>query len=359
MVEEFSEIFKHEPKESLINKDFLDILKMLAPGTSLRVALDDLLRAKMGALIVFDNGNISGLVEGGFEINHKFSSQKLVELAKMDGAIVLSRDGKEILLANSLLIPDSSIFTKETGTRHKAAERISKQARTISVAVSERKNKISIYYGDSFYELESSSEVLRKASETLQILEKQKEAYDNFIWKFNLLELTNSVTIKDLCLILQKIEIIRKISKIVKRHLIELGKEGTVVNVRLRELLDDLEPEEELILRDYFKENYSENLGILDKMDFEELLDYFNISKSFFDELHDDFIFPRGVRILSKLDLPDRLVDLLLGNFNNLKEILNARERTLLEIFGDEYMVSLFRREIYELKERIGLLRIN
>lgn len=359
MTEKISEIFKQESKESSINKDFLDILKMLAPGTSLRVALDDLLRAKMGALIVFDNGNLSGLIEGGFEINHKFSSQKLVELAKLDGGIILSRDGKEILLVNSLLVPDHTIFTKETGTRHKAAERISKQARTISVAVSERKNKISIYYDGSSYELESSSEVLRKASETLQILEKQKEAYDNLLWKFNLLELTQSVTIKDLCIILQKIEIIKKISKIVKRYLIELGKEGKVVEVRLRELLGSLEIEEELILKDYFKENYSENLIILERMDFDDLLDYFNISKSFFEELHDDFIYPRGMRILSKLNLPERIVDLLLGNFKNFKEIFNSRERDLLNIFGDESMISLFRKELYEFKERVGLFRIS
>ncbi len=359
MVEEFSGIIKQEPKEQRLNKGFLDVLRMLAPGTSLRVALDDLLRAKMGALVVFDNGHVSELVEGGFDINHKFSPQKLVELAKMDGAIVLSRDGKEILFANTLLVPDSSIFTKETGTRHKAAERISKQAGTISVAVSERKNKISIYYEDSSYELESSSEILRKASETLQVLEKQKEDYGSYHWRFNLLELRHSVTIKDLCLILQKIEIIKKISKIVRRYLVELGKEGKVVEVRLRELLDDLESEEVLILKDYFRENYSENLSFLNKMEFDDLLDYFNISKSFFEELHDDFIYPKGIRILSKLDVPERVVDLLMGNFNNFREILNAKGDTLVGILGDEAMVSLFRREIYEFKDRMSLTRPN
>jgi diadenylate cyclase len=273
----------------------------------------------------------------------------------MDGAIVLSKDGKEILFANTLLVPDSSIFTKETGTRHKAAERISKQAKTISVAVSERKNKISIYYEDSFYELESSSEILRKASETLQVLEKQKESYDLFLWRFNILELRHSVTIKDLCLILQKIEIIKKISKIVKRYLVELGKEGKVVEVRLKELLGDLESEESLILKDYFRENYLENLSVLNKMGFDELLDYFNISKSFFEELHDDFIHPRGLRILSKLDIPERFMDLLIGNFNNFKEVLDASEDSLKRILGDEGTVRLFKREIGEFKERVNL----
>jgi DNA integrity scanning protein DisA with diadenylate cyclase activity len=94
-------------------------------------------------------------------------------------------------------------------------------------------------------------------------------------------------------------------------------------------------------------------------MDFDDLLDYFTISKSFFDELHDDFIYPRGIRILSKIDIPERFADLLLGNFTNLKEILNTNGDSLMRIFGDESMVSLFRREIYEFKDRLSLTRPN
>ena len=148
--------------------------------------------------IVFDNGKVGReLIEGGFKIGTKFSSQKLVELAKMDGAIILSKDGKEILYANTLLTPEIAIHTKETGTRHKAAERIAKQTKTIVLAVSERKNKISLYQGDTTYELQNSSEILRRASETLQILEKQRELFDTLLENLNDLELQKNSTIKD------------------------------------------------------------------------------------------------------------------------------------------------------------------
>src|SRR3989338_5813363 len=117
-------------------KDFLEILKTISPGTSIRTALDDLLNARMGALIVFENEYLEGIMEKGFKINSKFSSQKLVELAKMDGAIILSNDGKRILYANTLLLPSQEVKTKETGTRHKAAERTAKQANALAIAIS-------------------------------------------------------------------------------------------------------------------------------------------------------------------------------------------------------------------------------
>ena len=120
--------------------ELIDVLKMFSPGTSIRSALDDVLRAKLGALIVIDKEGISSIVEGGFKINCKFVPQRLAELSKMDGATILSKDLKKILYANTFLDPNVNIMTKETGTRHKAAERTAKQFNTIVVSVSERKN---------------------------------------------------------------------------------------------------------------------------------------------------------------------------------------------------------------------------
>jgi len=205
---EIKELFVPKNQNEVIlekEKDFADVLKMFAPGTSIRTSLDDLLRARMGALIVFDNGFLSNIIEKGFVINCKFTTQKLVELAKMDGAIILSRDGKKILSANALLNPNVDLPTSETGTRHKAAERTAKQSKTIVVAVSERKNKISLFYGDISYRLENSSEVLRRATETLHMLEKQKEVFNELLDNLNLLELRKIVSVNDVSLVLQRI----------------------------------------------------------------------------------------------------------------------------------------------------------
>lgn len=342
--------------EGKIEKDFNDILKMVAPGTSLRVALDDLLRAKMGALIAFDNGEIpEGAIEGGFKIGTKFTPQKLVELAKMDGAIVLSKDAKEILLVNTLLVPDVSIHTKETGTRHKAAERIAKQAKTIAIAVSERKNKISLYYGNTSYQLQRSSEILRRASETLQILEKQRDVFDELLDNLNLLELQKASTVKDVCLVLQRVEIIKRISELVLRYLIELGREGMIVRMRLKELMGNLEKEEEMILRDYFGTEHNSFLEILNNMDFDFLLEPMNISRLLFEELHDKAISPKGIRILGKTNMLDRYVDLLTGNFENLSKILSANHKELLEVLESEAMVAFFQEEVYNMREKVSL----
>jgi len=349
--------FPDAKESSPAKKDFMDVLKMVSPGTSLRVGLDDLLRAKMGALIVFENEMTGPLIEGGFGINVKFTSQRLVELAKMDGAIILSNDGKKIISANTLLFPSIEISTKETGTRHKAAERTAKQANTLTIAVSERKNKISVYYGQIHHQLDQSSEVLRRASETLQILEKQRDAYDESLDALNAVELRKIATINDVCLVLQRVEIIKRISEVVKRYLIELGREGSIVKMRLKELIGNLEKEEISILKDYFGSEYNNSLSILESMDFDFLLEPMNISRMLFDELHDRSVSPRGIRILQKTNMLDRYIDLLTGNFETLNDILSASEEKLLKVMESEAMVAFFREEMYNLREKINLGR--
>ena len=98
-------------------EDFINVLKKFAPGTSVRTVIDDLIRAKIGALIVIDKEGLSNIIDGGFRINCRFTPQKLVELAKMDGAIILSEDLKRIIYVNTLLNPSIKIKTKETESK--------------------------------------------------------------------------------------------------------------------------------------------------------------------------------------------------------------------------------------------------
>jgi len=358
---EIKELFIPQGQQSEIvdnpEKDFIDVLKMFAPGTSLRTALDDLLRARMGALIVFDNGYLGTIVERGFKINCKFSSQKLVELCKMDGAIILSRNGKKILSANALLMPSGNISTKETGTRHKSAERTSKQAKTIVIAVSERKNKISIYYGDINYRLESTSEIFRKATETLQILEKQKELFNELLDNLNVLELRRIATTNDVCLVLQRGEIIKRISEIVRRYLVELGKEGSIISIRMKELMSNVYKEQEMILKDYFGQEFSSSLELLEKMNFEFLIEPLSVIRVLFDEVHHKTIYPKGYRILSKTNLLEHYVESLISHFGSLDKVLVSKDKELLEVLESEEIISFFREEIYNLKEKLSIGR--
>jgi len=353
--EEISDLFipRTEQEKTVIEKDFMDVLKMVAPGTSIRVAMDDLLNAGMGALIVIDNGNISSAYQKGFAIHSKFSSQKLVELAKMDGAIILSGNVKKILYANSFLSPDPEITTRETGTRHKSAERTARQTGAIVIAISERKKKITVYQGDKRHELKESSEILRRAAETLQILEKQKESFNETITNLNLMELQRAVTVKDVCGVIQRFEIIKRISEIVKRYLIELGREGAIVSMSLKDLTKGLDKEEELLLKDYFGANHSYAEKVLEKMDFDFLLEPLNISRMLFEELHDKQISPKGLRILTKTNILERYIHSLIAHFQFLDKILLANDEELLKIFQNEGMLAFFKEEIYSLREKL------
>jgi diadenylate cyclase len=331
----------------------INILKKVSPGTSIRTALDDLLRANIGALIAIDSEGLSSITSGGFRINAKFTPQKLVELAKMDGAIILSDDLKRILYANILLSPKVTITTKETGTRHQAAERTAKQIKTIVIAVSERKKKISIYYDEIKHELENTSEVLRRATETLQILEKQKEIYNDLLTNLNVLEINNLITTTEVCNILQRIEIIKRIEDIVKRYLIELGKEGAIVSMRLKELTKNIHTERELILNDYFPNELERANSTLENMNFDFLIETTNLSRILFHELQDKNISPKGKRILKKTNFLEKDIDTLINNFNTLDKIFDAPEKNLLEIFQNENLAKALAKELQKLREKI------
>ena len=342
-------------KESVLDgkQDFLEVLRIFAPGTAVRTALDDILRAQMGALIVVDREGLQDIIEGGFKTNCRFSAQRLVELAKMDGAIVLSSDLKKILYSNTLLAPSAKVSTKETGTRHKAAERTAKQLGTIVIAVSERKNKITIYFRDQSYHLEQTSEVLRRAAETLQILEKQKEIFNDLISHLNVLEMTNLTTTSDVCNVMQSLENVRRISENVRKYLVELGKEGTIVSMRLKELTRNLAKEREFLLRDYFGSKHQKADELLRNLNFDFLLETSNISRILFGELHDRPISPHGLRILSKTNLLDKDIQMILNSFGGLDKVFDADRDALASTFKNEDMINSITRDLKNLKEKI------
>ena len=206
-----------------------EVLKMIAPGTPIRDGLENILKAKTGALIVIgDTKEVLDLVDGGFQLDVEYTSSRLYELAKMDGAIVLSSDTKKILFANAQLIPDYSISTSETGTRHRTAERVAKQTGAIVIAISQRRNIITVYRGDKKYALEDISKILTKANQALQTLEKYKSVLDEAIINLNALEFNDLVTIYDVAIVIQKIEMVMRITNIIEKYVIELGQEGTL-----------------------------------------------------------------------------------------------------------------------------------
>ncbi len=332
--------------------DIFEILKIISPGTEIRVSLDDILRAGTGALIVVMNDSISKLVEGGFKVNCKFTPQRLNELSKMDGAVILSEDLKKILFANVLLIPDPNIPTSETGTRHKAAERTAKQAGTLAIAVSERRKKITIYYGDTKYVLKNAEEILGRATETLQILEKQREIYDDLLTNLNVLEVTGLVSLSDVCNILQRTEMIDRIEASIKKSIVELGKDANIIRMRLKELTRGIEKTAQFIVRDYTSKPEKVRELISD-ISFDDLLDTEGISKLLFNRNSEESVHPKGHRILSRIRINSEEMNLILSSFSDLNSILNSGTEELAKVFNNSEFAERFQRELAGLRENI------
>ena len=210
--------------EKMPSEEFLiDILKIIAPGTKFREGLDNILKAKTGALIVIgDSEEIMDIADGGFKINEEYTPSRLYELAKMDGAIILSKDLKKILLANTQIIPSPKIPTQETGTRHRTAERTAKQTGELVISISQRRNIITVFKGNFRYTIESTSKIISKANQALQTLSNYKKVFDTKLGILNEYEFNDIVTLDNVITCIQRAEMVMRVADQVKRFIYEL-----------------------------------------------------------------------------------------------------------------------------------------
>lgn len=329
-----------------LNKDntVTDILKLISPGTPIREGLDNILKAKTGALIVMDDTKEAlELVDGGFFINEDYTSSKLYELAKMDGAIVLSSDLKKILYANAQLIPSPEISTKETGTRHRTAERTAKQTGALVVSISQRRNIITVFKGNTRYTIQDTSTVLNRANQALQTLEKYKKVFDTKLSILNEYEFNDIVTLDNVITAIQRAEMVMKIVEEVQKGIYELGQEGRLLTMQLEELVGGLEKEELLIVKDYLANNKKKTpekiLQEIIDLDYEDLLKPQIIAKilgyGLFDNYDEVGVYTRGYRLLSKIPrMPNNIVDNLVHKFKTFQHVLAADIPMLDEVEG-------------------------
>ena len=273
-----------------------EILKLIAPGTAIREGLENILRAKTGALLLITDNNdtIKEVVDGGFSINEDYTSSKLYELAKMDGAIVLSGDLKKILFANAQLIPSRDIETKETGTRHRTAERTAKQTGELVISISQRRNIITVFKGNDRYVLEDTDVVLNKANQGVQTLEKYKKVFDNKLSILNEYEFNDIVTLENVIVAIQRAEMVMRIVDEIQAQIYELGSDGRLVKMQLEELVGGIEKEELLIIKDYMvkgkKKRTPETVyDELSELSYEDLTKESNIAKLLGFETFDNY----------------------------------------------------------------------
>jgi len=259
-----------------MNRELLEMLKIVAPGTEIRIGLNNIINGKIGALIVIGNSKeVLDLVYGGFYINCEFTPSNLYELAKMDGGIILSSDCKKILYANTQLLPCSHIISKETGTRHKTAERVAKQTNSLVIAISERRGIITLYKGNCKYILRDINEVLNRANQGIQTLQKYRKTLDESLNNLNVLEFENTVTLYDVNKIIREMEMVWRIKKEIDMYISELGIEGRLLKMQQMELLNGVEKDRVNIIKDYsgdLSKNPSTIWEEISKLSLEELL---------------------------------------------------------------------------------------
>ena len=321
-----------------------DVLKLISPGTPIRDGLENILKAKTGALIVIgDSKDVLDIVDGGFSLDVEYTPSRLYELAKMDGAIILSSDFKRILFANTQLIPSSNIITVETGTRHRTAERTAKQTGEIVISISQRRNIITIFKGNERYVLEDTSRVISKANQALQTVEKYKKVFDSKLSILNEYEFNDIVTLENVITAIQRAEMVMKIVDEVQKSLYELGEEGRLLEMQLEELIGGLEKEELLIIKDYIapgKKRTSEKvLGEIKRLVYDDLMKQQVIAKLLGYDNMDDYeemaVYTRGYRILNKIPrMPVNIVDNLIKSFKSFQHILAADIPDLDDVEG-------------------------
>lgn len=323
-----------------------DTLARVAPGTALRDALERILRGRTGALIVLGQDPVvEGLCTGGFPLDIEFTAPRLRELAKMDGAIVVDRAGTRILRAATQLVPDPSIETVESGTRHRTAERVAKQTGLPVISVSQSMQIIALYVNGTRHVIEGSTAILSRANQALQTLERYKVRLDEVTGTLSALEIEDLVTVRDVAVVAQRMEMVRRIAAEIDDYVLELGVDGRLMALQLGELTTGLGDDRDLVIRDY--SGYAENdtpvehaLNNLAALSSADLLDItagaralgFPVGQP--DSL-DRSLSPLGYRLLSKIPrLPGAITDRLVDHFGGLQKLLAADFDDLMAVEG-------------------------
>jgi diadenylate cyclase len=311
-----------------------EVLARIAPGTPLREGLERILRGRTGALLVLGyNPTVEAMCDGGFRLDVEFSPTRLRELSKMDGAVILNDDATKILRANVQLMPDASIPTVESGTRHRTAERAGLQTHLPVIAVSHSMAIISLYFGGVRHVVAEPSTILGRANQALATLQRYKFRLDEVTASLSALEIEDFATLRDAMTVLQRLLMVRRIADELTSSVIELGTDGRLLGLQLDELVSGTEEMRELLIRDYlpaehFDRDVQDVIAGLRRLGETEILDLAAVARV--------FGYPaQGYRLLGGIPrVPPAVLDRLITHFGNLQGLLAATAADLQLVDG-------------------------
>jgi diadenylate cyclase len=335
--DELRELERQEPR-------LVKALEMVAPGTALREGLEDILHARTGGMIVIaDPDELSFLFSGGIKIDVDYTPPLLYQVAKMDGAIILNANATKIAMANVQLTPDPTILSLETGTRHRTAERVSKQTDALVIAISQRRQVASLYVDGSKYMLEDIPVVLAKANQALATLDKYRTRLDQVSTRLTALEFEGGATLHDVLTVLQRSELVTRMAVEIERYIVELGTEGRLIEMQLEETMVGTASDKAALVHDYLTDHadeaFASALDQLGRLPHQDLLDFGRLAEllGYDRKLNtlDYPVSPRGFRILGRIPrLPKLVVNQIVREFRGLDEMLAATDAELEMVEG-------------------------
>lgn len=351
--------------EAIYRGSFQDALQLVAPGTMFRLGLENILKARTGALLVVgESPEILELVSGGFHLDCELTPSNLYELAKMDGAIVLNNDASRILVANTQLVPDPSLPSNETGIRHRTAERVARQTGELVIAISQRRSIVTLFKGNQSYVLHEIGAILVKANQALQTLEKYRAVLEKDIVRLGGTEFEDMVMVSEVSRVILRCMMVLNIGQEIENYIVELGVEGRLVKMQLDELLSNVEEEAVLMIRDYSRfpdRSPQEIFDTIMKSFEEDVSDAVTIAKTLgfgtSASVLDMQAAPRGYRILQKLPrIPAQIIENLVETFGDFPRIMQASIEELDDVEGiGEVRAKSIRNGLKRMQEQLIL----
>ncbi len=339
----------------------------LIPGQPLRNGVDLIADKKTGALIVIGtSAKLEKISSGGVSLNScSYTPEMMSELAKMDGAIIVDSSVNNILKANVHLNPSDDIATSQTGTRHRTAERVSVETDLSVVAVSEESSTIKVFNGNNVNELEESSIIFGRVNESLQSVDRTRRRFDDAVLELGELEIENTLTNQQVLEVIQRGELLGRLSQQVRKEASDLGEDSGLVMIQIDSLESGVRNTLDLVLKDHLPgkrfRNINKAVDEIANLTYEELNTIEHLGSVLFMESLDEVSVSKGYRVLARLPgLPDNLHDSLIQKFKNLPNLLNASTDKLFEVEGIGRNRAQQLREYFDtLLKNVGFSYIN
>jgi diadenylate cyclase len=319
----------------------LEQLSQMAPGTPLRDGFERILRGRTGALVVLgSNPVVREISTGGFGLDMAYSATALRELAKMDGAIIIDSATDRIVGAGVHLTPSPEIHTVETGTRHRTADRVSRQTGLPVVSVSASMSTITLYLDQHRHLIEHSDHILSRANQALQTLERYRARLWEVTHRLSALEVQDQVTVKDFVLVVQRLEMVRRLDLELVGYGVELGSDGRLVTLQRDELSTGVAELRDLLEQDYRPDGASATFGFagLESLGTAELLEPLTVARAVGLRQADNLDAPlstRGYRQVAQINrLPASFAVRLIEHFGSLQALFSATSAELQEVDG-------------------------